>query len=54
MLFGGTNGFGGTPAQEGFNAGYGVRFFSIPGSQTAAIVNLDTTSNVRVPGMWME
>ena len=53
-VFGGTNGFGGTPAQEGFNAGYGVHFFSIPGSQTAAIVDIDTTSNVGVPGMWME
>ena len=50
---GGTGGIGGTPAQVGFNAGDGVRYFSIPGSQTAAIVNIDTTSNVGVPGLWM-
>ena len=50
---GGTGGIGGTPAQVGFNAGDGVHYFSIPGSQTAAIVNIDTTSNVGVPGLWM-
>ena len=50
---GGIDGIGGTPAQVGFNAGDGVRYFSIPGSQTAAIVNIDTTSNVGVPGLWM-
>ena len=50
---GGSNGFGGTPAQGGFNAGDGVRFFSINDSQTAAIVNIETTSNVGVPGLWM-
>ena len=50
---GGTDGFDGTPAQGGFNAGDGVRYFSIPGSQTADIVNIDTTSNVEVPGLWM-
>ena len=50
---GGTDGFGGTPAQGGFNAGDGVRYFSIRGSQTASIVHIDTTSNVEVPGLWM-
>jgi len=50
---GGSNGLGGIPAQGGFNAGDGVRFFSIPGSQTAAIVDIETTSNVGVPGLWM-
>lgn len=49
---GGTNGLGGTPAQGGFNAGDGERFFSIPGSQTAAILNVFNTSNVGVPGLW--
>ena len=49
----GTNGLGGTPAQCGFNAGDGDRFFSIPGSQTAAILNIDSTSNVDVPGLWI-
>ena len=49
---GGTNGLGGTPAQGGFNAGDGERFFSIPGSQTAAILNIYNTSNVGIPGLW--
>lgn len=49
---GGTNGLGGTPAQGGFNAGDGDRFFSIPGSQTAAILNVYNTSNVGIPGLW--
>ena len=50
---GGSGGFGGTPAQVGFNAGDGVRFASVPGSQTADIVNIDTTSNVGIPGVWI-
>ena len=49
----GRNGFGGTPAQVGFDAGDGVRFFSVPGSQTAEIVNIDTTSNIGIPGVWL-
>ena len=50
---GGTGGLGGTPAQVGFNAGDGVRFASVPGSQTAEIINIDTTSNVGIPGVWI-
>ena len=50
---GGTNGFGGTAAQVGFNSGDGIRFASVPGSQTMAIVNIDTTSNVGIPGVWV-
>ena len=49
---GGSNGFGGTPAQVGFDAGDGERFSSVPGSQTDAIVNISTTSNVGIPGVW--
>ena len=49
---GGSGGFGGTPAQVGFNAGDGIRFADVPGSQTDAIVNIDTTSNVGMPGVW--
>ena len=49
---GGRIGFGGTPAQVGFDAGDGERFFSVPGSQTDAIVNISTTSNVGIPGVW--
>ena len=50
---GGSGGFGGTPAQVGFDAGDGERFYSVPGSQTADIVNIDTTSNIGIRGVWM-
>ena len=50
---GGTGGFGGTPAQVGFNAGSGNRSATVPESRTDAIVNIDTTSNIRVPGLWV-
>ena len=50
---GGRGGFGGTPAQVGFNAGDGIRFASVPGSQTAEIANIEETSNVGVPGLWI-
>ena len=49
----GIGGLGGDPAQVGFNAGDGVRFASVPGSQTADIINIDTTSNVGIPGVWI-
>ncbi len=49
---GGTDGFGGTPAQVGFDAGDGERFFSVPGSQTNDIANIASTTNVNVPGVW--
>ena len=51
---GGTGGLGGTPAQAGFDAGNRRDFFALPGSQTAAVLNLCTTSNVvpAVPGLW--
>jgi hypothetical protein len=47
---GGEGGFGGTPAQAGFDAGDETRFFSIPGSLTPAIVNIATFTNVGVSG----
>ncbi|XP_020611647.1 protein mesh-like isoform X3 [Orbicella faveolata] len=43
----------GTPAQGGFNAGDGIRFFVIPGSRTNDILNLPSTSNVARAGQWM-
>lgn len=48
----GTGGCGGTPAQAGFDAGDGVNYVEIPGSRTEAILNLCTTSNVSMPGVW--
>lgn len=49
----GVDGLGGSPAQVGFNAGDGYRFYSIPESQTAGIINISMTSNIGVPGAWM-
>ncbi len=48
----GSGGFGGTPAHAGFDAGDGVRFALIPESDSPEIINIDTTSNVGVPGVW--
>ena len=39
--------------QAGFNAGDGIRYFSIPGSLTAAVVDIELTSNVDTPGRWV-
>ena len=50
---GGSGGFGGTPAQVGFNAGDGKRFANVTGSQTSAIINIDSTTNVDRPGVWI-
>ena len=41
-----------SPPQAGFNAGDGRRYFSIPGSRTADMVEVETTTNVGVPGRW--
>jgi hypothetical protein len=51
---GGAGGTGGTPAQAGFDAGNGVNFFTVPGSQTAAVLNLANTTNVAggPDGLW--
>lgn len=51
---GNAQGLGGTPAQAGFDAGDGTNFFTLPGSRTAAVLDLETTSNVSAatPGLW--
>ena len=49
---GGSDGLGGTEAQVGFNAGDGVRYASVPGSQTPDIINIDLTSNIGIAGVW--
>lgn len=51
---GGSGGFGGTPAQAGYDAGNQVNFFALPGSRTAAVLQLAETSNVSTdtPGLW--
>ena len=50
---GGNNGVGGTPAQVGFNAGDGINFATVSESRAAEIINIDTTSNIGVPGVWV-
>lgn len=49
---GGSGGLGGTPAQAGFDAGDGQTFEILPGSGSRGILNLCTTSNVGVNGIW--
>ncbi len=49
---GGMDGHGGTPAQAGFDAGNLHDFTALPGSFTESIVNVCTTSNVDMPGIW--
>lgn len=49
---GGSGGLGGTPAQAGFDAGDSQTFEILPGSGTQGILNLCTTSNVGVNGIW--
>ncbi|MCB9592286.1 MAG: hypothetical protein H6719_06110 [Sandaracinaceae bacterium] len=48
----GMGGLGGTPAQAGFDAGNLTDFFSLPGSLTAAVLDLERMSNVGMPGVW--
>ncbi|MAD16107.1 MAG: nidogen [Alteromonadaceae bacterium] len=49
----GENGLGGVPAQAGYDAGDGVNFFTLPGSRTDEVVNLDTAdSNTGTAGIW--
>lgn len=49
---GGTGGLGGIPAQAGFDAGDTMNYQVLPGSRTAAVLALCTTSNVEEPGVW--
>ena len=41
------------PAQVGFNAGDNIRFFSHPASQDLKLINIASTSNVDIPGVWI-
>ncbi|XP_066895273.1 alpha-tectorin isoform X6 [Kogia breviceps] len=45
-------GLGGVMAQAGFNGGNITNYFSLPGSRTPDIVNIQETTNVNVPGRW--
>lgn len=50
----GSAGFGGTPAQAGWDAGDGIHFQTLPGSRTADVLDLVNQSNVSTdtPGLW--
>ena len=50
---GGSGGYGGTPAQVGFNAGDSRSYANVQDSRTPAIINITRTSNVLVPGQWI-
>ena len=50
---GGYNGLYGTPALAGFNAGDGIRSYTIPGSHTYSIIEITFTTNVGIPGTWI-
>ena len=51
---GGTNGFGGTEAVAGFDAGDGTNFYMIPGSRAPGIAELlEDGSNIGVAGQWV-
>ena len=50
---GGTNGLGGIEAQVGYDAGDSINYYTVPGSMTPSIVDVETTSNVGIPGMYM-
>ena len=50
---GGVNGLGGNPAQVGFNRGDGTDFGVIPISGTANVIDIASTSNVGVDGMYI-
>lgn len=39
--------------QAGFNGGNSTDYFSIPGSRSPEIVNIEDTTNVNVPGRWV-
>lgn len=51
---GGSNGFGGTPAQVGFNSGNARQYASVEGSRTPDIVNIDDRiGNTAQKGVWV-
>ena len=41
------------PAQVGFNAGDGLRYFSHPDSFTTRLIDIPTTTNTGEPGVWV-
>ena len=50
---GGRNGFGGTRARAGLNAGFSRRQITISSSGSSSIVNIELTSNVGTRGRYV-
>ena len=50
---GGSNGFYGTEALAGINAGDRINYYTISGSRTSSIINIARTSNIGILGTWM-
>ena len=44
---------GANPAEAGFSARDGMRYFTLNGSGTDAVLSLNSTSNVGRPGVWI-
>ena len=40
-------------AQVGYDAGDYINYYTVPGSMTPSIVDIETTSNVGIPGMYI-
>ena len=49
---GGVNGLGGREAEIGYDAGDGVNYYSILFSGTPEVINIASTSNVGIGGVW--
>ena len=49
----GYKGLGGTAAQVGYDAGDSINYYTVNGSMTPKIVDIETTSNVNTSGMYI-
>ena len=47
------NSFVGMEAQVGYDAGDYVNYYTVPGSMTSSIADIETTSNVGVAGLYV-
>ena len=45
-------GLRGQPATVGINAGDGINFETVTGTNTDAVINIASTTNIGIPGMW--
>ena len=49
----GINGLGGNEATVGISSGDSYNYITVPSSQSPNVLNIDQTSNVGNPGVWM-